>query len=624
MSGSEINEGSVLAGRFELLRRLGSGGLAEVYAARDRESSAEVAVKLLHAHLAEEPEVAERFRRELTVTRALNHPGIVKVYDLHEEAGRPFFTMELLRGETLAERLERGEKMPPEEARRIAREVCAALLVAHRQGVVHRDLKPANLFLCDSGLVKIVDFGLARVAGWARLTAQSTVMGTPGYLAPELLAGTGADARADLYAVGATLFEMLTGRRAFPGSDPLQVLRSQNAGPPSPRAVAPAVSEGDDALVRRALDPDPERRFQGAAQLLRELGGEVAPLPLNVPPSMTAGNLDVVMHGNLFERRALERVFAALGVVPKPGWKVRLRLMGKNALAEGTSRGTAEALASLCQEQGVGTALEPHRTRGKVRRWLAAQAPKIALLSGGGAFAAGVALALLGVWGGEPGGLNAALNGAGSAGLPLGTMAVAGVGWGTLLFSFTWALLGAGSEAPLQNLPEGDPAVRRLMDGIARRVIKLREKREAASPAAQLLLTDLIDAGERLREAAAELANAAAVIDDPLSNSGAHWLEPGSAEAVAARDAALAQLLEMAASLDEALAVQPELPSTTRLISRLREETEFARKVLPELAAVRRGEELPPALAQGPEAAEPAMPAQAARAAPRPAVSSAE
>src|SRR5207249_9510109 len=138
----------------------------------------------------------------------------------------------LLNGETLAERLKRGP-MSGEEARRVCAEACAALQTAHRAGVVHRDLKPHNIFLTDSGAVKVLDFGLARVAGWARLTAQSTVMGTPGYLAPELLGGSGADARADTYALGAVLYEMLTGKRAFPGSDLYMVLRRQREGPPA-------------------------------------------------------------------------------------------------------------------------------------------------------------------------------------------------------------------------------------------------------------------------------------------------------------------------------------------------------------------------------------------------------
>ena len=579
---SELGPGTLLADRFELLRRLGAGGLAEVFAARDRTTGLEVAVKVLHAHLAEEAEVAERFRRELSVTRGLDHPGIVRVYDLHEANGRPFFTMELLHGETLAERLQRG-RVPPDEARRIAREVCAALEVAHRKGVVHRDLKPGNLFLCDSGAVKIVDFGLARVAGWARLTAQSTVMGTPGYLAPELLSGAGADPRADLYALGATLYELLTGKRAFDGADPYQVLRRQREGAPSPRAAVPSVTAADDALVRRALDPDPERRFQGAGQLLRELGGEVAPPSPVVPPAMIAGNLDVIVHGDLFKTRGLARVFAALGVIPNWGWKIRLRLMGKNTLAETTSRGTAEMLTTLCQEHGVGIALQPHRKRGRLRRWLRAQGARSALLlaSGGAALGAWTVVRLLHsvTPKGElfhPGDLPSAL---------LAVLLSVGL-WFGFLFVLGLAMFGYGDIAPLQQLPSGDPAVRRLMDGIVRRVLKLRDRRDKAPPAQRILFDELIDAGERLRDAAAELANAAAVIDDPLAGPEVKAFDPA---AIAARDAALARLLEMAASLDEALAVRDDLPSTTALLTRLREETGFARTALPQIEAARRG-----------------------------------
>src|SRR2546430_8722666 len=145
--------GEVLAGRFELVRRLGAGGLAEVYAARDRVSGSAVAVKILHAHLSEDRDLAVRFRREMSVTRGLDHPGIVRVFDLHEHEGRPFFTMELLNGETLAERLKRGP-MSGDEARRVCAEACVALQTAHRAGVVHRDLKPHNIFLTGTGAVK--------------------------------------------------------------------------------------------------------------------------------------------------------------------------------------------------------------------------------------------------------------------------------------------------------------------------------------------------------------------------------------------------------------------------------------------------------------------------------------
>src|SRR5216683_2355785 len=139
--------GEILAGRFLLAHRLGAGGLAEVYAARDRVSDGEVAVKILHAHLSEDRDLAERFRREMAVTRALDHPGIVRVFDLHEHEGRPLFSMELLRGRTLHEKIVVGGPIAPDDALRMAIEMCEALHAAHRAGVVHRDLKPHNVFL---------------------------------------------------------------------------------------------------------------------------------------------------------------------------------------------------------------------------------------------------------------------------------------------------------------------------------------------------------------------------------------------------------------------------------------------------------------------------------------------
>ena len=577
---ADFSPGAVLAERFELLRRLGTGGLAEVFAARDRVTGEEVAVKVLHGHLARDADIAERFRREMAVTRGLDHPGIVRVYDLHEGAGRPFFTMELLRGETLSERLKRG-RLHPDEARRIAREACAALHVAHRKGVVHRDLKPANIFLCDSGAVKLVDFGLARVAGWARLTAQSTVMGTPGYIAPELLGGSGADARADIYSLGATLYEMLTGRHAFPGSDPYQVLRRQREGAPSPAAVAPEVSFADDALVRRALDPDPERRFLDMGQLLRELAGEPVPAAPAAPPSMTAGNFDVVLHHTVFQGTALKRVFRALGIKVRFGWKGRMQLVGTNLLASGASRSTAEALAAVCQEQGVGAALVPHQKVGPVRRWLGRNAARVAAVLGaaGGVFVDWKFLSqFLHPARGEP--MKVFSQPAGQIlGLTYFLTATFILTGGATFFA-SWLMLGLSAGPPIDALPEGDPSVRRLMDGIVRRVKMIRQTQRAAPPATQMILGDLIDACEKLQEVAAALAERAAVIEDPLGGPEAKTIPPGEA---AARDEALERLLEMASALDDALAVASSDNATraSGLLERLREETQWAQGALP-------------------------------------------
>ena len=576
---AEFAPGTVLATRFELLRPLGAGGLAEVYAARDRVTGSEVAAKVLHAHLAEEPPIAERFRRELSITRELDHPGIVRVFDLHEHAGRPFFTMELLRGETLAQRIKRGP-LSAAEARRIAREACAAAQAAHRAGVVHRDLKPQNVFLLESGVVKLLDFGLARVAGWARLTAQSTVMGTPGYMAPELLGGKGADARADVYSLGAILYEMLTGKRAFAGSDPYEVLRRQREGAPSPRTPVPQIDERDDAMVRRALDPDPEGRFLDAGQFLRELGGESVPAPPPAPPPMTAGNHDVVVHHDLFQRGPLRRALAALGVRTRYGWKQRLVLAGKNTLAAGASRETAESIASICQQQGVGVALVPARARRGLRLWLGNHAIRAAAVCGVAGTAAAVALVLNALRS-----LPQLREGLGVLDASqwfrlLVLFFLSGLFLGGLAFVVSWTLFGLGVGPPIDRLPEGDPAVRRLMEGIARRVARLHQRKDQALPATQMILEEVIEAAERLREAAAKLADKAASMDDPMTN-------PGVADASTARDAAVQRLLEIASALDDALAAAADGPATSLLLTRMREETAFARRVLPELEAVR-------------------------------------
>ena len=217
--------------------------------------------------------------------------------------------MELLRGITLRERLLREGPLPPAEARRIARDVCEALRDAHRHGVVHRDLKPENIFLTDGGTVKILDFGLARVAGQSRLTSQGAIAGTLGYVAPEVLAGEPGDARADLYALGSTWYEMLTGHRWCDSS-------------------APPIDGRDAAALRRALESDPELRFLDAGQFLRALQGGSVPPPPPAAPALAAGDYDVLVHDVVRPRaplRPIERVLERLGTRASPGRKIWVR-----------------------------------------------------------------------------------------------------------------------------------------------------------------------------------------------------------------------------------------------------------------------------------------------------------
>ena len=583
-----FSEGEVVAGRFEIVRPLGAGGLAEVYAARDRVTREEVAVKILHAHLAHDEKLAQRFLREMGVARSLDHPGIVRIFDLyrHEDAQgriRPLLSMELLRGLTLADRLAEG-RLQREEAIVIARGIAQALAAAHKRGVVHRDLKPQNVMLCEGAPgagVKLLDFGLARAAGWARLSAQSTLLGTPSYMAPELFAGAGADARADLYALGATLFEMLAGRPAFEGADPFAIVQRKAQPAPSPRAVAPHVSEADDKLIRRALHPDPERRFLDAGQVLRALDGDVLPEPPPPAPALVAGVLDVTLHEAMLAPRSKVRALLdALGArsVPRGFW-VRLRATGRATLVSGVDRPTAEALAGLCQEQGLAAALEP--TKKNKRAASPGAAIGVGAVSGSATAALASAAAATGFLAHGTGAASALVL---TSSLGVAASGAVGIYAGVAAGLLAWAASGGGSAPALRSPPGGDPAVWRLREGLARRVLRLR-----ALALPNPLGADLVVAADRLLSDADELARDAAAVQDPLASVDPEGitLRPGELEL---RDAAMTRLLEVAGTLDEALAVldaarAPE--SAASVLARLDDETKFTRRALAEVRAAR-------------------------------------
>ncbi len=509
--------GDVVAGRFEIVRRVGAGGLAEVLLARDAVAGGEVALKVLHLHLAEDPALAARFRREMSITRALDHGGIVRVFDLHEHAGRPFFSMELLRGRTLSDRLHDGP-LPALEARRIAREICAALQSAHRAGVIHRDLKPQNVFLLEgSGAVKIVDFGLARVEGQARLTAQSAVMGTPGYIAPELYAGERPDARADVYSVGATLLEMLGGRRGLASSDPYAAARA------APDFAALRLAPEDEAVLRRALDNDPEQRFCDAGQMLKALGGELVPPPPNTPPPMTSGDYQVEVHTAfrplelIKKRKPIDRVIERLGARARRGWKWRLACAGRGVLVSGASKRTAEAAAAICADHGLPATVRKQQRQGE-------------LFSRHGAWMLSLAGALLGL------GVATVIDG------PRLPWALGAALAGLLL---SWGFPPLAGDAPLSALPRHESGMSRLADGIHRRAERLKLRGETLPQAHQQLLSGLL-------RAAGEAAGLA------LQFSRDH-------EGPRALETLTGRLLEIATALDDALVVAEDPAALQRL-----------------------------------------------------------
>jgi serine/threonine protein kinase len=266
-------------GPYEILGPLGAGGMGEVYRAKDTRLGRDVAVKILPAHASHKPDVRERFEREARAISSLNHPHICTLYDVGREGDADYFVMELLEGETLASRLTRGP-LKLDEALKIAAQIADALAAAHKKGIVHRDLKPANVALTKSG-AKVLDFGIAKRRDEAisetatrttPLTGQGSMIGTVQYMAPEQLEGKEVDHRADLFAFGAVLYEMLTGKRAFEGQSQASVIAQILTV--EPRAVSELVPTNPPALdrvVKSCLAKDRDQRWDSASDLAREL-----------------------------------------------------------------------------------------------------------------------------------------------------------------------------------------------------------------------------------------------------------------------------------------------------------------------------------------------------------------
>ena len=284
-------------GAYEILGLLGAGGMGEVYRARDTRLEREVAVKVLPAEVSSRDNLRQRFEREARAISSLHHPHICALHDIGEQDGIRYLVMELLRGEPLDKRIERGP-IPAAEALRIVIQIGGALDQAHRQGIIHRDLKPANVMLTDSG-AKLLDFGLAKAAEprnapvglsaaatrTQHLTTEGSIVGTLGYMAPEQLEGKDTDARTDIFAFGVVLYEMLTGTRAFVGDSQASLISAiMSADPVSRTALQPVASPALERTLRQCLAKSPDQRWHCMHDLVSELkwigeGGASSGLP---------------------------------------------------------------------------------------------------------------------------------------------------------------------------------------------------------------------------------------------------------------------------------------------------------------------------------------------------------
>jgi serine/threonine protein kinase len=323
--GQELSQGDILEGKYTIGPRLGEGGMGVVFQAEHISLGVKVAVKVLHPSEADDSNMIARFKVEARSAAGIRHQNVVEVTDFGLTPDRrPFFVMEYLRGESLADRLDRRHTLTEREAVELADQILSGLSSAHRRGVIHRDLKPENVFLAtrDEGreIVKLLDFGIAKIIGGQQtqpgkqrdsnrpLTMRGTVLGTPGYMAPETInAEESIDARADLFSVGVLLYEMLTGRRPFTGAVPHAIMSQTVSRPvPRPSAIRPDLSDAMERLILTALAKDPNDRYQTAEEFVHHLtAAAVGRVPDDARPCKTRVGMPSIAPGSNASSEAL-------------------------------------------------------------------------------------------------------------------------------------------------------------------------------------------------------------------------------------------------------------------------------------------------------------------------------
>ncbi len=268
----KLKRGSVFANRYEVIEELGVGGMGSVYKVFDKKIDEKVALKVLAPEVAGDEKTIERFRHELKLARKVSHRNVCRMYDLSEEEGTPFITMEYVPGENLKSLIKRIGQLSIAKAISIAKQVGEGLVEAHRLGVVHRDLKPQNIMLDSEGNARIMDFGIARSIKTKGITETGLIIGTPEYMSPEQVEGQEADQRSDIYSFGVILFEMVTGRVPFSGTTPLSiVLKHKTEKPPDPKTFVDQIPYELSLLILRCMEKEGDKRYQSADELLSEL-----------------------------------------------------------------------------------------------------------------------------------------------------------------------------------------------------------------------------------------------------------------------------------------------------------------------------------------------------------------
>ncbi len=269
---AELKTGLIFAGRYQIIEKLGEGGMGKAYKVHDKEMDTKVVLKLLFPEIAADLDTIERFRNEIRLAREISHKNVCRMFDLNKEEGTYYITMEYVPGENLKSVIQMTKRLSLGTALNIAKQICIGLGEAHRLGIVHRDLKPSNIMIDKGGDVRILDFGLARSIESKGLTASGIIIGTPHYMAPEQVQEKVVDQRSDIYALGIILYEMLTGRVPFEGDSPVRVaLKHTKESPPDPRKINAEIPEEISRVILKCLEKEKEKRYQNTEELFSEL-----------------------------------------------------------------------------------------------------------------------------------------------------------------------------------------------------------------------------------------------------------------------------------------------------------------------------------------------------------------
>ena len=272
IGNEELAPGTLLGGRYEILRLLGRGGMGAVYKARDKELDRFVGLKLIRPELARNPEILRRFKQELILARQVTHKNVIRIFDLGESGGIKFITMDFVEGRDLRALLQEQGKFPPTEAAKIMLQICRALEAAHTEHVIHRDLKPQNIMLDKKHRVYVMDFGIARSAHLPGMTQTGELIGTPEYMSPEQARGEKLDERSDIFSLGVIFYEILTGKLPYPSDTPLATLWQRMQEPVIPPSkLDPSLPPALNEIVVKALEIEPEKRFVSAREMAHQL-----------------------------------------------------------------------------------------------------------------------------------------------------------------------------------------------------------------------------------------------------------------------------------------------------------------------------------------------------------------